>query len=508
MKRVLTAAEMRAVDAAAPAHGVSSAELMERAGQALARVAIREADPAGRFFVLCGRGNNGGDGLVAARELAAAGRRVWCQLVVGQNLTGEPAIHLRTLAMRHVPLEIPSEAKPLAGDVIIDAIFGTGLQRAPEGTVAAAIEWIALGRAHGARVVAADLPSGLSSDTGEPYASCVTADVTLAFGFAKRGEVIEPGASRSGALEICDIGIPKAAESVLTAAPIELLEERDVLVRVPARRSDTHKGTYGHVLVVGGSPGKSGAAALTVLGALRGGAGLVTVAAGPDTVKSVLAHVPEAMGHSLGDDGVVSQRHLSALEDAIAGKSALVVGPGLSRDEETWRVLGSLLAKFPQVPVVLDADALNSIAGHLDVLSAHRGDLVLTPHPGEMARLTGLSTELVQRGRLEVATRFARDHRVTLILKGARSLVAIPSGDVFINPTGNPGMATGGTGDVLAGLVGAQLAQGLSGKDAALVGVWVHGAAGDVAKSHRGERGMIASDVLDGIGEVWRRWQR
>ncbi|MFZ5439241.1 MAG: NAD(P)H-hydrate dehydratase [Myxococcota bacterium] len=509
MKRALTAVEMRAVDAASADHGMPGSVLMENAGEALARAALSEAAASGRFFVLCGMGNNGGDGLVAARKLAGLGRAVFCELTGdGAALKGDALRNfeaLRACGLTAEPIHPELTAGP--GDVVIDALLGTGLSRAPEGRIAEAIGRISVWRAAGAKVVSADLPSGLDSDSGAARSPCVTADLTLAFGYAKRGQVIEPGASRCGRLEVIDIGIPRAAEQVLHEPPLFVLEESDVRGRIPKRSADTHKGTFGHVLIVGGSWGKTGAAALAGLAALRGGAGLVTIATRPEALVPVMQHAPELMGVELVNDGPLGHRDLNALLDAAEGKSAVVFGPGIDRNEDTTRLLGAFLEEL-SCPCVIDADGLNALAGHLELLQRAKGELVLTPHPGEMSRLLGLSTAEVQSNRVELARSFARDHQVVLVLKGARTLIARHDGTVFVNTTGNPGMATGGTGDVLAGLTGALLAQQLSPEDAALVAAWVHGAAGDHAKAQRGELGLIASDLLVGMTDVWRRWGR
>lgn len=509
MKRALTAAEMRAVDAASAPHGMPGAVLMENAGEALAQAALKEAAPGGRFFILCGLGNNGGDGLVVARKLAGRGRTVFVELTgPGSALKGDALRNLEALEACGIsPAPLLPELAAGPGDVVIDALLGTGLSRAPEGRIADAIGRISSWRAAGAKVVSADLPSGLDSDTGHAHSPCVTADVTTAFGYVKLGQAMEPGASRCGRLEIIDVGVPRAAERVVPGPGVFLLEEGDVRGRIPKRRSDSHKGTFGHVLLVAGSWGKTGAAALAALGALRGGAGLVTVATRPEALVPIMQHAPEIMGVELVDEGPLGHRDLDRLLDAAEGKQAVVFGPGIERGDETWKLLGAFLEELA-CPCVLDADALNALAGHLELLREAKGELLLTPHPGEMGRLLNLTTAEVQKNRVSLARAFAVDHQVLLALKGARTLIARQDGAVFINPTGNAGLATGGTGDVLAGLCGALLAQGLSTEDAAVAGVWVHGLAGDLEKERRGEMGLIASDLLEGLGEVWRRWGR
>lgn len=500
MKRVLTAAESRAVDEASG----DTLALMERAGEALAKVALREASANARFFVLCGPGNNGGDGFVAARYLNEARRTVFAELVGdAAKLKGDAAKNYERAGVKFAQI---SET-PGADDLIIDALLGTGLNRAPEGPLADAIVQIEEWRATGARVISADLPSGVASDSAQANTPAVTADVTLSFGALKPAHVIEPGVSRCGRVDLIDLGLPPAAISGVAGPQLLLLEEEDARAKLPTRRADSHKGTYGHVLVVGGSRGKSGAAALSALAALRAGAGLVTVATRPNALDAVLAHAPEVMGVELPAEGALGLRDLNALLDAADGKDAVVIGPGITRDDETHTLLATLLEEL-HVPCVLDADALNALAGHLEVLEKAQSALILTPHPGEMARLIGKSTADVQRDRVGVAREFVRANPSLLILKGARTLITRDDGTVFVNPTGNAGMATAGSGDVLSGVVGALLAQGLMPSDAAIAGVWAHGHAGDLLREKRGELGLIASDLLDGLTEVWRLWDR
>ena len=503
MKPLLTAEEMGACEAAAGRAGISTRELMERAGRALADRAVGLAAPEGRFAVLCGPGNNGGDGLVAARHLALAGRQVLVVLLADASaLKGEARANLEALtAMGGSASGALADFAPRPGDVAVDALLGTGLNRAPEGALADAIHTLWKWRAVGARVLSADLPSGLASDTGVAFRPAVQADATVAFGALKVGEALEPGASLCGELQVADIGLAP------DDAPVNLLEEEDARGWLPQRRPDSNKGTYGHLLLVAGSRGKSGAGALAGLAALRSGVGLCTVATPDDALSDVLCHGPELMGLALDDDKPLGPMHLEALLEAAEGKDALVLGPGVARGKKTHLLIADLLRRFPG-PVVLDADGLNAVAGRLAVLRAAQGPLVLTPHPGEMARLCGLSIAEIQSNRVAVARDFARAHRVVLVLKGARTVVAFPDGRARINPTGNPGMATGGTGDVLSGVLGALLAQGLAPGDAACTAVYAHGLAGDLEQEWRGELGLVASDLLTGLTAVWARWNR
>lgn len=510
MRRVLTAARMRAADQAAESRfGMPSALLMENAGRALAEAARGLGAPGGRYVVVCGPGNNGGDGLVVARFLRSEGLPVALVLVGDRaKLTPGSRRNLHALEPYGIQSQSLSEVPELrGGDVVVDALFGTGLTRAPAGEFAEAIHSMRRWRAAGAKVVAADIPSGLHTDSGEPFEPCVEADVTVTFGFPKQGQVLEPGATLCGELRCVDIGIPAEAVEPCPGMELFLLEEEDARGALAPRRSDTHKGTYGHVLVVAGSHGKSGAAAMTALGALRSGAGLVTVATRSEGVESVLGHVPEAMGWPLESRGPLGLADLEPLLAAAEGKDALVLGPGIPRGEGTAELLGELLSRV-RVPTVLDADALNALAPALDVLRRAKGPLVLTPHPGEMSRLTGVPTKELQKARLEVARGFAREHGVTLVLKGARTLIAHADGTVYVNPTGNPGMATGGMGDVLGGVLGALLGQGVKLPEAAWTAVYAHGLAGDLMVTRRGRLGLLATDVAKGLCHVWTRWNR
>ena len=509
MKRALLAEQMRLVDAASAEHGMPSSLLMENAGIALAEAALELAGPHGRFLVMCGMGNNGGDGLVAARKLSGLGRTVSVELMgLGEALEGEPARNYKSLKAGGVSVGPIGDDVPVGpGDVVVDALLGIGLSRAPEGKYADAIGRIASWRASGAKVVAADLPSGLQSDDGVPLPPTVTADVTLSFGFLKLGQALEPGATLCGDTRVVDIGIPRAAHARLSDPAVWLLEESDVKGRIPVRRPEAHKGSVGHVLVVAGSRGKTGAAALAGLAAYRSGAGLVTVATRPEALSTVMAHAPELMGVELPSTGPFGIGDLIDLLEAAEGKQAVVFGPGIARGDETGKLIAAFLEELT-VPCVLDADGLNAIAGNLAVLKKAKCDLLLTPHPGEMARLIGTSVAEVQKSRVATVRDAAQSTQVVMVLKGARTLIAREDGTVFVNPTGNPGMATGGAGDVLSGVCAALLGQGLSPEDAAVTGVYAHGLAGDLVAARTGRMGLIASDLIDGLGEVWRRWGR
>jgi NAD(P)H-hydrate epimerase len=508
--RLVGSAEMRAIDRAAiDDFGIPALTLMDRAGRGVADAAAALAGPRGRVVVVCGGGNNGGDGYVAARLLRAAGRDARVMALVSAERLSPDARAVRAQAEQAgVPID-DGVLGPLAagpGDVVVDAVFGTGLGRPPEGPFASAIGAIDAARAAGAAVLAVDVPSGLSADTGRPLGACVHADRTVTFAFLKRGLAVHPGLALAGDVTVVDIGIPaEAARRVPVAC--ELLSEAEARALLPARAPDAHKGDAGRLLVVAGSPGKTGAAHLALTGALRGGAGLVTLAARPDVFPLALAGRPEAMSVALPGDGPLGPADLGALLAAARDVDALVIGPGIPRGPETGDALRALLGRAGK-PAVVDADGLNALADRPELLAGLGAPLVLTPHPGEMARLCGRTTGEVQADRIGIAADRARAWGATVVLKGARTVVADPDAAPAVIPTGNAGLATGGTGDVLAGLCGALLAGGLPAPAAGRVGAWVHGRAGDLAAVRLGERGLLAGDLGEAIGAVWAEWGR
>jgi len=506
--RLATAAEVRALDAAAIAAGASGGALMARAGAAVARAARALLAPGGRVVVLCGAGNNGGDGWVALRLLhqgGVAARAV--TLADPAALHGDARAAFEAAAAAGARWE-GAAALPRVelgpGDLAVDALLGTGLARAPEGAYAAAIAQLAEVRGRGAQVLAVDVPSGLSANTGRALGACVTADRTVTFACLKRGLVLHPGPAHAGAVEVVDIGIPAAAEAQVPVGA-ELLVEAEARALVPPRPPGAHKGDAGRVLVVAGSAGKSGAAHLALTGALRGGAGLVTLAARPEVLPLALAGRPEAMSLALPGSGPLGLDDVAALTAAAEGVDAVVVGPGIPRGAETGAALRGWLERAGK-PCVIDADALNALGG--SGVAGLAVPAVVTPHPGEMSRLTGRSIGEIQADRLGAAAEHARAWGCVVVLKGAGTVVAAPDAPPAVVAAGNPGMATGGTGDVLAGLVGALLAGGLAPFDAARAAAFAHALAGDLAAARLGHRGLLAGDLALALGEVWARWGR
>lgn len=502
--RLVAADEMRALDQATIAHGTAGHVLMERAGQGATQALLRLFSflrkRGRRALVVAGKGNNGGDGFVMARALRRHRLRTEVVLLArSADVRGDAERNLRAYvrargAVREVTtsdeLSVLSAALAKA-DVVIDAVLGTGLKSAVSDFYAAAIELI---NTSGVPVFAVDVPSGMNADTGQPMGSAIQAEATATFGFAKIGHVLFPGARLSGRVALVDIGLAAAA---LAEHPGQtwLLEPEDVARLVPVRSPETHKGDCGHVLIIAGSHGKTGAAQLATRAALRSGAGLVTLV-GPASLYPVYAAgVVEAMTETLPDiDGRI-RFDAERLRRLLDGKTTLLVGPGIGVDDDTRKIVRWVIA-HATIPIVLDADALNCVSEDTGMLRGAKAPLVLTPHPGEMARLVGNSTAAVQGDRVGTARAFALAHGCTLILKGARTVIAGADQQVWINPTGNPGMASGGMGDVLAGVVAALLAQRLRAHEAACLGVYVHGAAADSAATETGQIGLIASDLV------------
>jgi len=514
VRPLFTAAEMRALDARAiAALGIPGPRLMEHAGRGAAAVIAREAAPirGKRVLVLCGKGNNGGDGFVVARHLKAKGARPRVLLFARRAEVGGDAAQALS-RWRGAVEEIHDDgavARALeATDLVVDALLGTGLTGPARGIVAQAIDRLnAFAGRSGVPVVALDLPSGLGSDGGALLGPTVRATLTATFAGLKRSLMLHPAAELAGRVMVVPIGIPP--EEVGRGLSTFALEEGDVRQLFPPRPTEAHKGTYGHLLVIAGSAGKTGAAALAGRSALRSGVGLCTVAT-PASQQPIVAGfsmelmtepIPETSAQTLA---VKAREHL--VELALA-RDAVALGPGLSLDPESQALARALVAEVPR-PMVVDADALSALAGHLDLLGEVAGPRVLTPHPGEMARMLGTSIAQVQADRIEIVRRFCEQHRVHLVLKGARSVLGAPDGRVFVNPTGNPGMATGGSGDVLTGMVGAFLARRFDLLAALQAGCYLHGLAGDLAAADRGEEGLLAGDIVEAIPAAINRAPR
>jgi ADP-dependent NAD(P)H-hydrate dehydratase / NAD(P)H-hydrate epimerase len=504
---VLTAAQTQALDRETEARGVPIAELMERAGHAVARAALALVGGGygRRAVVVSGKGNNGGDALVAARYLARWGMRVDVFLLAEPGAFREPsADKLRGLEGAGVhPRAFSAETldRELArADVAVDGIFGTGFRGVAEGPHAAAIEVL---KASPVPVVAVDIPSGVEGDTGAVRGPAVWATVTVTLGAPKAGDVLFPGAAHAGVLEVADIGFPPD----LMRSDLLLVEAEDAAGLLPVRGPEDHKRRSGVVLVVAGSRRMTGAPRLVARGAYRAGAGLVTVAVPSGILAVVQAGLSEATFLPLMQTaaGSISLSAWDELSGRIRRFDAVAVGPGLSTDDSTPEFVRRLVTES-RVPVVADADALNAFVGHVGELAQHGSDLVLTPHTGEFARLFGMPVEELLEDRVGFARKAAAETAAVVLLKGVRTLVALPDGEVRVNSTGTAVLATGGTGDVLTGMIAAYLARGLPPADAATLAAFVHGLAGETAGEAAGE-GAIAWDVAEAVPEAARRLQ-
>jgi NAD(P)H-hydrate epimerase len=536
--KVLTAAQMREADRlTTERYGISSLQLMENAGVAIAQFLREKFDGLAqrKIIVLCGKGNNGGDGLVVARLLKESGCSPEVVLFADPGATGgDAAVNLKRWQQSLGKLRVvtsSAEWDPVreelgSADLIVDSLLGTGLRGPVEGLLGSVIEDVNAARTkNGARgkdsktfVVSVDMPSGLSSDAQDFGGPVVNADFTVTLTAPKLGQMVSPRASSCGVLVVRNIGTPPELLESDPHLKMHWLEPREFRGLPLMRDPVSHKGSYGHALIVAGSLGKSGAAVLAGRGALRSGAGLVTVATPLEVLPTVAAGAPEMMTVPLAatDAGTASLRNLdyARFADMARDKSVVAIGPGLSTHNETQQFIRTIVAGT-ELPIILDADGLNAYAGMADHLNQRQAPaLALTPHPGEMARLLGVSTTDVQARRLDVALEAAGRWRAHVILKGFHTVLATPSGNAYFNTTGNPGMATGGTGDALTGILAGLTAQFGTGDWPRVLGlgVYLHGLAGDVAASRVGEAPLIASDLIDAIPEAYSRilaeWER
>jgi NAD(P)H-hydrate epimerase len=508
--RVLNAAQMREADRRTIDDiGIPSLVLMENAGrQAVAAMEAMYSDLLERqVAVLCGRGSNGGDGFVVARTLLQRGVDVLVFLI-GRvtDVRGDARVNLEILG--RLGLTVVEVADSQAWELhfsevsdctlIVDAIFGTGLNAPISGFIESVVADV---NASGIPVVAIDLPSGLSADSPEPIGPSIEAGLTVTLAAPKLPLVLPPAETRAGDIVIADIGIPSEVLEALEGPLVDLLTRAAMRELVTPRSADSHKGDYGRVLIVAGSRGKTGAAHLAAVGALRSGAGLVTVATPASCQAIVAGMAPEYMTEGLPetDEGLDPEAVDHVIELA---RDVVAIGPGLGQARGTREFIRSLVDRAT-MPLVIDADGLNAFVDDPDRLAGREGrDIIITPHPGEMARLVGMSTDEVQASRLEIARNFAVAHHVFVVLKGHRTLVATPDEKIFINPTGNPGMATGGTGDVLTGMIAAWLAQLLDAEAACKLAVYLHGLAGDLAEADEGEVAMTSGDVAGHLGDA------
>lgn len=503
---LVTASEMRALDRhTIESLGVPGDLLMESAGRAVAQEVLHSLDPDAEVVIVCGKGNNGGDGLVASRHLQLLGVRVRVALLAEPSrLVGDAAQNWQRARAAGVAIEGHHWSPPNSG-VVVDAVFGTGLSRVVEGEAAEALARINACRQAGrVAILAVDLPSGLCADTGAVLGTAVVADTTLTLGLPKLGLALEPARSHAGLVRVARIGIADSTPDVTPGA--ELWTSATTGQNLPVRVRAGHKGTFGHALIVAGSEGKTGAAALAAMGAARSGAGRVTLAC-PAGLNDILEiKCTEAMTAPVPD---TPQRSFaaSAIEAVVAmaaNRGAVGVGPGLGRSIETQQFVTELVKRL-ELPLVIDADGLFPLASELGLLAARTAPTLLTPHPGEAAHLLGVEVSDINRDRPGMARRLAEQAGAIVALKGAATAIAAPDGRLAINPTGGPALAAGGTGDVLLGMVTALLVQGLAPFEAMVAAVFVHGAAADRLAEHSGSSGMLASDLASELPDTMRR---
>lgn len=499
--RVVTAHTMQEIDKRAIAEfGIPGLTLMEHAGRACADEIVSRFGTGGRAVILAGKGNNGGDGYVIARLLL---QQCWTVrlliLAEREQICGDAATNLEKLPPASVTyctaagqLSDRYLQEITQADIVVDALLGTGLRSHVSGLYGEAIELI---NHSGRPVLAVDIPSGIHGTTGRVLGTAVRATLTVAFAFAKLGHVLYPGAEYSGELIVANIGIPP--QLMTSVAGYEFLNAATIAPLLHRRDRETHKGSFGHCLIIAGSTGKSGSAALCANSAVRAGAGLVTLAVA-ESINSIMeVKTTEAMTMALPDTGSgnLTSSAIPAIEKLLPGKRAVAIGPGLGRRPGTVALVQTLLETV-DLPLVIDADGLNALAEDITLLHRKKSKyVILTPHPGEMSRLLGASIPDVEAIRISVAQEFARTYDVYLVLKGARTIIAAPNGDIAINGSGNPGMASGGMGDVLTGIIVALLGQGCSAWNAACTGVFIHGYAADMVALQQGEIGMTATDV-------------
>lgn len=512
---LVTASESRQFDQLAEKAGLPSLVLMENAALRIVEVLQQhfELDPPKRIVIVCGKGNNGGDGMALARHLSNIGFQVQVFLLAEPSeLKGDAATNYKVAVNIGIPIQpivsseqLPQLIEPLqSADLVVDALLGTGITGEVRGLYA---EVIPLITHHASRILSVDIPSGINSDTGEICGVAVRADATVTLGAVKLGLMLFPGADYAGDLFVGSLGIP---DSLLTKLNIRRFVATHELVQrvLPPRHPNTHKGDYGRVLIVGGAPGMTGAAIMAGKAALRTGAGLAQVALPQSLNIAIEASALEVMSFPLPetDAGTIAPEALNVLSPRLEWADVIAVGCGISRNERTQTFVRQLVAQVDK-PMVIDADGLIALAGHSEILRQRKSLTVLTPHPGEMAALLQTSTEAVQRDRVGTAIKAASEFKSIVVLKGARTITASPDGTMFVNPTGNAGMATGGSGDVLTGMIAALLAQTivrqspvpnpLSLIEAVTAAVFLHGLAGDIASWEKGEVALIAGDLLD-----------
>jgi ADP-dependent NAD(P)H-hydrate dehydratase / NAD(P)H-hydrate epimerase len=505
--KIVSTEEMRAIDrTTSERFGVPSLTLMENAGAAVADFVVSNYAAAERVAVFCGKGNNGGDGFVAARLLHERGKKVQVILLADPgDLKGDAKVMFGKLPLAAITVRAVEEFKSekvraaMQADLCVDAVLGTGFKPPVSGLYA---EAIAIINASQVPVIAVDIPSGADADAMTAQNGTIArADALVTFTAPRPAHIFS--LLTQGPTLVANIGSPE--EAIVSKLNLNVITARDIAPMFAARAADSNKGSYGHVLLIGGALGKAGSVAMAGIAAMRAGAGLSTVATARSALATVAGFHPELMTEPLPetDAGTISTKALHQVAELLKGKTVVAIGPGLSRNPQTSQFVRKLAA---EIPMVIDADGLNAFQRRAHQLNGKDRTVVITPHPGEMARLAGCSIADVQKDRLGTARNFAREHNLIVVLKGHRTLVVKPDGEAWVNMTGNPGMATGGTGDILTGMVAGMIAQHPKNAfEAVLAAVHLHGLAGDVMRESVGEHSLVATDLLLGLPEAFRR---
>lgn len=488
MEYIVTGNEMKLLDnTTSDRFGVPSVVLMEQAAMGVVRELVACLKKKDRIAVICGKGNNAGDGIAIARLLRQAGFDAYVYYIFGEAARGSELFELQKRIYGNYGFPVIDDIKEAAGcGIIIDAVFGTGLQRDIAGRCADAIE--ILNRSDGYRV-AIDAPSGVNCDNGHILGISFKADITYTFSYKKTGLLLWPGSDSCGDVKVVKIGIDD--HSFCENTPQLMALTGDDLGNMPKRPSHSNKGTFGKLLVIAGSYNMAGAAVLSATAAYKSGAGLVKVITPEENRTIIQSSVPEALLDTYDN-----------IENGLDWASAVVIGPGIGKGKEAHDIVKYVL-KEASVPMLIDADALNIISEDMDILKNHKAPVIVTPHPGEMSRLTGLLIADIQKDIIGTARKFAAEYDVVCLLKDARSITAFPDGRAYINLSGNSGMATAGSGDVLSGITGALMVQWNDIKKAAVYGAYIHGLAGDRVFNKTGSYGMIASDIINGLDKIW-----
>jgi NAD(P)H-hydrate epimerase len=503
--KVLTSKQMKEIDRVAIEEmGILGPTLMENAGLKIFKnIQKRFSDlNKEKIVIVAGKGNNGGDGFVVARHFFNHGTDPEVLLLASKNeVKGDAAVNLKIADEIGIKIHEVCSSKDLnlqkgkifKATLLIDAIFGTGLTKPAEGLYVKVIELINKSKAYR---IAVDIPSGLSSDTFQIIGPCVKADLTVTLAAPKISHVFLPAEEYVGELEVADISIPSFLFDK-DDLKLEFVEEKTVVPYFKKRQRDAHKGTYGHLFILSGSLGKTGAAVMAGKAALKMGAGLVTVGTPESCLPIVARSMDELMTEPLPEtpEKTLSSEALDKVLSLLDGKDALLIGPGISTHPSTAEFVLSLIPKI-KIPVVIDADALNILASKPEIIKSLRKPAVLTPHPGEFARLLNLSTKEVVEKKLELVPQFAAEYGVYLVLKSYRTLTAAPDGKMYINSTGNPGMATAGSGDVLSGMMASMIIQEKNLLEAVLASVYIHGLSGDLGVEKLGEKPLVAGDII------------